>query len=161
MPLIDTHFHPISSGSALKWQITSQSCCSGNFPPPLLWLSNPKLAKPDLCQTQTQTVFRLSFKALSCTVIWLPCLLWRVMYSDIGRYGPHTRIWVTPLIRSSYSDMGYTTQLLWTGRCYNTRTPLNENANQCVSWYHYHLSLAKPRKVEKYFENIVCEIFNC
>ena len=64
-------------------------------------------------------------------VIWMPCLYWRVMFSDIGRYGPirryglhhssgrRTPIWVPLLIlwygfHYSYSDMGYTTHtLIW------------------------------------------------
>ena len=56
----------IQSVPALPWNdITSQSCCSGNFPP-LFWLSNPPMRLPKV----KSDVF--SFRSLS-VVMWYGC----------------------------------------------------------------------------------------
>ena len=153
----------IRSVPALPWNdTTSQRVWQSKLTYSILILKPSKETSKMKCP-----VLKLS------VVIWMPCLYWRVMYSDIGRYGPirryglhhssgrRTPIWVPLLIL--WYGLHYSALLLWAGQCYNMRTPTNWNANQCVvsCWYQYHLSLAKSKKLENYFENIVCEIFNC
>ena len=171
--LISTHFHPISSGSALKWHNITKGLAVETY---LLYFNCQTLQK-DFQNFSEKWSVQFCFKVISCHMDALSVLKGHVQW--YWKIRPHTPIWVTPLIRASYSNMGSTTHTLiwvtllilwyglhysallsWARQCYNMRTPINWNANQCVvsCWYQYHLSLAKSKKLENYFESIVCEI---
>ena len=168
--LISTHFHPISSGSALKWHnITKGLAAEISLPSILIvWPS-----KETLKSYLRNEVF--SFKALSCHTVAIMeygarsfqyhCT-WPFitdMMSGIVCY--EGSCWMIledtgPILRYG---LHHSAEQLWTGRGYNTRTPLNRNANQCTSSADINTINRSPnqRSRKNYFENIVCESFNC